>query len=303
MNIKRGSIFFLAIALLFVSSCQGGSQGSSINPTVLKFEFLEDYPQEELSEEEEFQVGLKIYNDLAEKVNFNLCVKGDRPEFYGGVPITSDCVSDFIEGAYEGSGGTIIPSEKMIYFPSETSTYSYHNLDEGIGDVNVYAELNYPVESLSSMEVCILDNINLEEEIGCTAEESIGKAAVQQKSFPLVVSKIEKDIKRIAGKNKIDLKIYLDKSTEGEIVRQGESQFDLIDIEVSLSGTNAQFVCKKREGRIVFIEREPIECVADLIFNRTSIAYRDTLNIDMRYSYKSVKYKKIVLNVDNWEHQ
>ena len=303
MDIKRGGVFFLAVVLLFVNSCTDNGESFGVNPNVLKFEFLEDYPQDELSENEEFQVGLRIYNDLAEEVIFNLCIRGDRPDFYGGVPVTDDCVSDIIEEAYEGSSGSIIPSEKTLYFPSETSTYSYHNLEESVDNVNVYAELIYPVNSLSSANVCVLDNPNLQEDADCEAEEILNKGDIQQKAFPIVVSKIEKDIKRIAGKSKVDLKIYLDKATEGDILKLDDSQFDFINIDVSLSGTEAAFDCKKREGKVVFKEGDPIECVADLNFETNSIIYKDSLNIALGYSYKSVKSKKIVFDTDNWEVQ
>ncbi len=302
MVLKRGLVFFLAVTLLVISSCADDTQGFGVSPKVLNFEFLEDYPQDDLSEGEEFQVGVKIYNDLIEPVVFSLCIRGDRPDFFGGVPASEDCISDFIEEAYEGTSG-IIPSEKTIYFPSETSTYSYHDLDESIEDVNIYAELDYPVDSLSSAEVCILDNPNLQDDIDCEAEEIIGASDIQQKAYPLIVSKIEKDIKKIAGKSKIDLKIYLDKASEGDIVKKDDSQFHSVILNVSLSGTEAEFICKKREGKIIFVEGDPIECVADLNFEGSSIIYKDSLNINLGYSYKSVKSKKIVLDIDQWDIQ
>jgi len=62
-------------------------------------------------------------------------------------------------------------------------------------------------------------------------------------------------------------------------------------------------VCKKREGRVVFMEGDPIECTADLEFDESPIIYKDNLNINLGYKYKSVKSKKIVFNIDWWEDQ
>ncbi len=301
---KRGIVFFLVISLLVISSCEQPSQeGLGVGPKVLDFEFLEDYPQEDLSEEEEFQVGLKVFNELTERAEFDLCIKGDRSDYYGGVPVTEDCISEYVDEAYEGSKGTIIPSEKIIYFPSEMATYSYHDLDDSVGDVNIYAEMKFSIDSLSSVDVCILDNPNLQYDIDCDAEESLGNSEIQQKAFPLVVSKIEKDIRRVAGNSKIDLKIYLNKASTGEIVKEKDSQFDLIDVHVFLSGTQAEFTCKDREGRVVFQEGDPIECTADLKFDESPIIYKDNLNINLGYKYKSVKSKKIVFNTDWWDDQ
>ncbi|MBT3690835.1 hypothetical protein HOG16_01165 [Candidatus Woesearchaeota archaeon] len=301
---KIGVIFFLVIGLLVISSCDQSSQeGLGVSPKVLDFEFLEDYPQEDLSEDEEFQVGLKVFNELPVKAEFDLCIKGDRSAYYGGVPVAEDCISEYVDEAYEGSGGTIIPSEKIVYFPSEMATYSYHDLDDSVGDVSIRAEMTFSINSLSSVDVCILDNPNLQEDIDCDADEILGNSRIQQKAFPLVVSKIEKDIKRIAGSSKIDLKIYLDKASTGGIIREEDSQFDLIDVHVFLSGTPAEFVCKKREGRVVFMEGDPIECTADLEFDESPIIYKDNLNINLGYKYKSVKSKKIVFNIDWWEDQ
>lgn len=294
-------MLFLVFSLLVVSSCEENtSTGVGISPKVLDFEFEGGFPPEELSEDEDFQVGLTVFNELTKKVNFDLCIKGDRSDYYGGVPVARDCISQTVDEAYEGSGGSIIPSEKIIYFPSETTTYAYYNLEEGVGDVNLYAELEYGIDSLSSVDVCILGSPNLDENIDCSANEILENSKIQQVAYPLVVSKIEKNIKKVAGNTRIDLKIHLDKASSGEIVKEKDSQFYLIDVSAYLSGTEAEFFCREREGKVVFQEGDPIECTADLNLEDDSIIYKDSLNINLGYKYKSVKSKKIMFNTDDW---
>jgi|TARA_Y100000310_G_scaffold341672_1_gene441591 hypothetical protein len=304
MDLKRGMIVLLVFLVLFTSACKPLTKDLGTLPNGLSIKFVEDYPPREIVGEEEFQIGIEVKNPLTQMVNFDLCVSGDRSEYFGGIPLRGDCISGSLDESYVSEKNKITPSEEIIFFPSEFTTYFYSNLDENIKDVNVRAELVYPVDSVSSFDVCILGDITLREDeiLDCKAKEVLTSSKIIQDSLPLVVSKVEKNIRKVGANNELNLKIYLDKSSEGYILREYDDKIDLIDLEVSLSGTSADFICNSKYDKIIFRKGDPIECKADL-GTIENYNYHDTVNLNLRYSYKLVNTKKIIFDTDWFENE
>jgi hypothetical protein len=304
MNSKIG-LLFLAVLIVVISGCDQRSVQQGAIAQGLDLVFEEGYPGSTLSEGEEFNVNLKIFNGLSYPVDYTLCVSGDRAEFYGGVPVGGICNNNLkIEGSYETQNGEIIPATSNLFFPSEVETFSYVNLDKGVKSTNIIAELEYYIESESNVDVCVLRSKDYESEgeFTCLSKENFNSFDIVQESAPLIVSKVDKEVKAVGGTPQIKVIVYLDKANKGEIVRELQEDFDLIGIEVSLKGTSAEFVCNnQRDGRTIFREGDAIECSANLNLAENGNVYKDNLIIKLSYPYKLKDTKHI--SFDDWEER
>jgi hypothetical protein len=302
--LKRGILVILGMFLLVVSSCTIGPNQQGAIPQGIDIQFVEGYPDSTLIEDDDFNVNLLVSNGLSYVVDYSLCIYGDRAEYYGGVPVSGVCKDGLkVPAAYESQNDVIVPTTETVIFPSESSTFSYTNLDKGVGGVNIRAIAQYGVISESSVDVCVLESKNYESagDFVCLAKETLSNLEVVQESSPLIISRIEKDIRNIGGEPQMRVLVYLDKTPQGKIVRGYEEQFDKIQMEVSLRGTSAQFSCTNQDDndRVIFREGDAIECKADLDVGNGNV-YKDSLVINLGYPYE-LERKKSILFDSSWE--
>jgi hypothetical protein len=275
------------VLVLFISSCTNGDTPTNL-PKGVDIKFLEDQPPKELMEGQNFQVNLELINGLEKDIDFELCIQGDTPPHYEGVSF-KDCMTGLINAAYKNDENILTSSKKIVYFPSETGSYAYINLEEGMGKASIYSELKYSVESSAKIDVCIKGDPYLEsEEIICKNKESF--SSIKQDSAPLMINKVEKNIIKSGNVNQIIVDLYLNKASQGEIVREEIIDLDLIRVDIYLTGTGGKFSCSpQKEEKIIYRPGDKIRCIGDLSVSSTNAAYIDNLNIILKYDYKVSK--------------
>jgi hypothetical protein len=302
--LKRGILIIFGMFLLVVSSCTEGPTQQGAFPQGVDVQFVEGYPDNVLIEDDGFNVNLEVSNSLSYPVDYSLCIYGDRADYYGGVPVSGVCKDELkVSAGYENQNDVITPTTQTIRFPSDSSTFVYTNLDKGVGGVNIRAIINYGITSEASVDVCVLESKSYESEgeFVCLTKETLSNFDIVQESSPLIVSRVEKDIRNVGGIPQMRVLIYLDKASQGKIVRGYEEQFDKITLGVSLRGTEAQFSCTNQDGhkRVIFREGDAIECKANLDVGNGNV-YKDSLVINLGYPYE-LERKKPVSFDSSWE--
>ena len=200
--LKRGILLVLGMFLLVISSCTTGPTQQGAIAQGIDIQFIEGYPDNTLIEDDDFNVNLEVSNSLSYVVDYSLCIYGDRAEYYGGVPVSGVCKDGLkIPAAYEGQNDIIVPTTETKIYPGESSAFSYTNLDKGVGGANIRAIVEYGINSESNVDVCVLENKNYESEgeFICMSKETFSNFDIIQESSPLIVSKIEKDVRNVGG--------------------------------------------------------------------------------------------------------
>ncbi len=290
--------------VLVVSGCDEGPQTQGAIAEGVNFNFEEGYPDSILTEGENFNVNIKVLNSLSSPVPFELCLFGDRSEYYGGVPVKGICKEGLtVDQSYKNNQGVIYPSTVDVIFPSAGESFSYLNLDKTVSFTNLRANLKYSLDTESSLDVCVLSGRDYEStgDFECLPEETFLGQDISQESAPLVVSKVEKSVRSIGGQPQMKVFITLSKASNGEIVKKDEQGLDLVGLNVFLRGTDSEFICKnQRSGGVVFREGDSIECRADLNLGGNENVYKDSLVIGLSYEYMLEKIKRIDFD-KGWE--
>jgi len=296
---SRGVIFLVLISvLLVISSCVPSDSEGSVIPTGLGMEFVNGYPEDSLIENDLFNVKLEVTNELPYSVVYSLCVRGDIADFYGGVPRSEICKEgQSLEASYKSSNGVVVPIKRTVTFPEEDQTFSYFNLDKSVRGTKIVATLSYDISKDSEVDICILDSKDSEIRGGdkaCLAEENI-ISGIKQEPAPLVISRIEKEVKNIGGTPQIIVRVYLDKVSDGGNIRKDyDFEGDLVGIGLSMRGTATDFSCvgEVDDGKVKFEQGKPIECKSSINVENGNV-YKDSLIINLNYGYELGKDKDV----------
>ena len=155
-SIEISLILLMGFALI-ISGCDQTSTTQGAIAEGVNFDFEEGYPDSILTEGENFNVNIEVSNSLSSPVPFDICLFGDRSEYYGGVPVQGICKTGLtVDQSYENNQGVIYPSKRDIVFPSAGESFVYMNLDKTVSFTNLRVNLKYVLETESSLDVCVL---------------------------------------------------------------------------------------------------------------------------------------------------
>tara|TARA_Y100000310_G_C20682149_1_gene816628 strand:- start:1662 stop:2561 length:900 start_codon:yes stop_codon:yes gene_type:complete len=293
----RGDLTILLIlGTVLLSSCQGG--GERTNTGGIDLEFLKNQPPEEIYENSNFIVGLKLKNSLPEAVQgINVCVSDILSSEHQGI-VGKECQSLTIGGA-EHKEEIIIPEEEVIYFPKNTQYYSYANMDLGPDETTIFAEVTYPVKTTSTLDLCLKKDPTAEvEELSCETNTIFTGKDINSPFSPISVDKVESTITSEGNKNRIFLDVYFKKSSLGEVFYD-EGDSGLMGFKISIGAKNIVFECNTdKEGYLEFNELSEMVTCNGLVELEEFIEV-NSLNIEMSYDYKtkatksSIKIRKL----------
>lgn len=247
-------------------------------------EFLPAQPPTDIfREDSEFKVGLKLVNNLPKIVeNVNVCVYDLLGNDYGG--IEKECQILNLAPAQKEEN-TIYPESKLIYFP-EFGTYSYTNLELAPDNTIIIVEMIYPLETKSSLDICLKKDPAYEvEEVNCETNQIFSGNKIRSDYAPISIEKIESSITMEGENNGIYLDIYLKKPVNGEIIISNEDVRNLMEIKVGL-GSDVQFNCESDEGGLIKFEENTKKVSCNTLVNLRDAYEVNSLNIILSYNYR-----------------
>lgn len=287
----RRLIFLLIFVAIFVSSCGGGvgPSGPETRTGGVDMGFLLNRPPtDELAEGQSFTVGVTLTNNIPREIDCKLCVSDTPSDNFGGIP-GSDCKDVKIRNA-QLIDDEIIPEMKELYFPGGDGTYAYNNLPFGADTTEIRATLTYDIISRTSAFICLIKDPTIDiPGVDCDYQETFSSRDLKRDYAPVTVDRIEKSIVPEGSKNRLILDLTLKKTQEGDVVSGGYSQEkDMIDLDVRLAGTNAEFTCTPtRNGKVKMDESsKEVKCLST--FRMDQEYYEDSLDIALGYTYRTV---------------
>lgn len=279
----KKEVFLISLILIIVSGCETSSSNAQAGS--LNLVFSENMPPEVLRENQAFRVGLVVENYMLQDVNYDLCVSDTPSSRFGGIE-NQECISSSITAANE-LGDSITPTvSDQITFPRQGEPYSYTNLDFGVDNTNIIAELTYYLEPISQAEICLAKDVNIKtvDGIDCPLRQKIPGSSISYAGGPIKVSDIEVDISPQSD-NKISVFLTLDfqKNSEG-IISYMEQGDESIGIHVSVAGVN--FNCAGLEGGLVKLTEtnKKVSCKGIIDMGENNY-YTDTILIKTSYTH------------------
>ncbi len=277
---RGGLILLFLVAVLLVSSC-GQQTGQATNIGGVDVQFIENQPPSELRENAHFNVGLKLKNNLPEKVeDVAVCVSDSLSSEYGGIS-GKECQTVSISAA-EHNENSISPEEVTLLFP-QGGGYYYSGLEQGPDNTIILVDVTYPLQTKSRTDICLKQDPAYEvDEIQCEANMVFSGRSITSDFAPVTVDRIETSIVSEGTQNRIYADVHLRKASIGEVVSDGDQ--NLMGIRVSL-GSGEIFDCDtEQEGYLEFEETtEEVNCDATVILEEAWQV--DSLNVDLVYDY------------------
>jgi hypothetical protein len=288
----RGNLkILLILSTLLLSSCQGGGERTSIGG--IDLEFLKNQPPEEIYENSNFVVGLKLTNSLPEAVQgIRVCVSDIISSEHQGI-VGEECQILTIGGA-EHNDKRIIPEEEIIYFPKSKQAYSYKNMNLGPDETTIFAEITYPVKTTSTLDLCLKKDPTAEiTEFSCETNSIFTGNEINSPFSPISVEKVESTITSEGDKNRIFLEVYFKKSSLGEVSSLVEDDM-LMGFKISLGAKEIVFSCNtKKEGYIEFNDlSEKVTCNG--LVELVEEIEVNSLKIEMSYDYVVKTTKNLI---------
>ena len=275
----RYDILIFIVGVLLISGCTGPAPETHVGGVDIGF--LLNQPPIELREDASFVVGLKLTNNIPKPVNGELCISDTPANSFGGIQ-EPDC-RHFMIAAAEVVDDKKYVENQNVYFPSEGSSYSYHNLEFGIGSTNINAKLKYDLSTTSLAEICLKKD-PAEEISGCESNSVIFGNDIVSDFAPIVIEKIESSIVPEGNQNRVHLKITLKKEPLGSVTFNDIE--NKLKMDINLAGTATSFTCyPSQEGLIKFNElTKVVNCDSSVDLGGQDF-YVDSLIMNLDYTY------------------
>lgn len=259
---------------------------------------VEEGPEnnEEIIEGFPFSIAIKIANYVPVEPGLigELCLRDDKTETYGGVD-EDDCREINLQPA-TSIEKRVTPSEDVYRF----SIQPYHDLAEKNlkETVQVFADLDYNVQSLTSATTCIKRPAAQSQSIpaDCGKKQDL---QLQQTDLPIKVSRLTTRAISTELESTVDLEILLTKVTEGSVIsmssigQQPVQGTALINFDVLVS--NIPAVCAGIGNNLEFRQNEKekiIKCFVKIPLDQDLI--NAPIRIKMGYGFKqSIKLRTL----------
>ncbi len=286
-------VIFVILSMLLLSSCQERGTGTKVGG--IDLEFLPNQPPEQLYENSNFAVGLKLLNSLPERVQgVNICVSDILASEYGGI-VGEECQTVVIEGAFHEERD-IVPEEEVIYFPKSGEAYSYEDLDIGPDETTIFAEVTYPVRTTSTLNVCLKRDPTAESsEIECETSTIYSSNEITSPFAPVTVERIESTVTSEGNKNRVFLEIDFKRSERGEIVSFGEES-NLMGFDIGLGTKEVDFNCNTEQDGLLEFDKVSKRISCNGLIELDEEFEVNSLNIETNYDYR-VKISNGPINI------
>ncbi len=276
-------ILWLAFGALFLSACQTGEVSTNLGG--INLEFLKNQPPQEIYENSNFVVGLKLKNSLPQAVEgVEVCVSDIISSEHGGI-VGEECDSISMYSA-EHREGMISYEEQVLYFPKDGQAYAYKDMGLGPDQTTIIAEVKYPVKTTSTLNICLKKDPTQDiAEISCETNSVFTKNDISDQFSPVVLDKLESTITAEGNSNRIFLDLYFKKSGTGEVFSEGDDQ-NMMQFKITLGTKDVSFQCNtKKEGYLQFNElSEMVTCNGLLELNEHVEV--NSLKVETSYDYK-----------------